>query len=440
MKKLLFIVLTILPFLVFSQNCFFDNTTLKIEKTNINSSYSDFGPSIVNDELWYSSFTNEEMERLAKGQTKKIFYNLYSVPMNINSDILNGKYPQIDDISEGYHAGPVSYCVETGELFVTLSNFDNPDIRNKIYQKSDIRLKIVVVKKIEGKWKLMYEFPFNDSKYSVGHPTISKDGNILYFASNMPGTLGKTDIFMCTRNDSTWSEPVNLGNKINTSNDNMFPFLFEDNILIFSSRNENDKLNLFYTNLSDTSFVPKEIYELNSNEDDFGLVINNNKTVGYFTSRRNGGVGDDDIYKVLFTKIEPEPQPVLPVPVPLVVNQIFTLNNIFYDFDKWDILPESEVELDSLVTVLKEHPELKVELGSHTDCRGSDAYNIILSQKRSDSAVNYIVSKGISRDKIVAKGYGETILINKCDDGVWCSESEHRKNRRTEIKILEINK
>jgi len=121
------------------------------------------------------------------------------------------------------------------------------------------------------------------------------------------------------------------------------------------------------------------------------------------------------------------------------VGMKFVMENIYYDFDKWDILPESAVELDKLVKVMNDNPGWKVELGSHTDCRGSDDYNLVLSQKRSDSAVGYIISKGISADRIIAKGYGETELVNQCDDGVPCSEADHRKNRRTEFKILEMN-
>ncbi|MCF6357428.1 MAG: OmpA family protein [Draconibacterium sp.] len=115
------------------------------------------------------------------------------------------------------------------------------------------------------------------------------------------------------------------------------------------------------------------------------------------------------------------------------------MKNIYYDFDKWDILPESEIELDKLVKVLKDNPSWKVELGSHTDCRGEDAYNEVLSQKRSDSAVGYVVNGGIQKDRIIAKGYGESQLVNECDDGVSCTEAQHRKNRRTEFKILEMD-
>jgi outer membrane protein OmpA-like peptidoglycan-associated protein len=115
------------------------------------------------------------------------------------------------------------------------------------------------------------------------------------------------------------------------------------------------------------------------------------------------------------------------------------MENIFYDYDKWDILPESEIELNKLVEIMNDNPSWKVELGSHTDARGSDSYNEKLSQKRSDSAVNYIVNKGISKNRITAKGYGETQLINRCKNGVECSDEEHRQNRRTEFKILEMD-
>lgn len=120
-------------------------------------------------------------------------------------------------------------------------------------------------------------------------------------------------------------------------------------------------------------------------------------------------------------------------------NQIILLENIYYDFDKWEILPTSEIELNKLIKVMNDYLGMKVELRSHTDCRGNDLYNEILSHKRSDSAVEYIVENGIQKGRIVAKGYGESKLMNRCDDGVDCSEEEHRENRRTEFKILELD-
>jgi outer membrane protein OmpA-like peptidoglycan-associated protein len=121
------------------------------------------------------------------------------------------------------------------------------------------------------------------------------------------------------------------------------------------------------------------------------------------------------------------------------LSNVIDLKNIYYDFDLWNIRPEGKIELDKLVKYMKEHPSLPVELGSHTDCRGTDAYNVWLAEKRSQSCVNYIKSKGIPADKIIAKGYGEKQLVNECADGVKCSEEKHQLNRRTTLKI-DLNK
>jgi outer membrane protein OmpA-like peptidoglycan-associated protein len=112
------------------------------------------------------------------------------------------------------------------------------------------------------------------------------------------------------------------------------------------------------------------------------------------------------------------------------------LDLILYDYDKFNLRPISKVELDKLVGYMKKHPDMKVELSSHTDCRGTAEYNERLSQNRSNSCVNYIISKGIDPSLIIAKGYGEYKLKNRCSDGVECSEEEHQQNRRTELHIL----
>ena len=112
------------------------------------------------------------------------------------------------------------------------------------------------------------------------------------------------------------------------------------------------------------------------------------------------------------------------------------IENVFYDFGKATLRQESKVELDKLAEFLKENPKLKVELSSHTDSRGGDARNLVLSQQRAQSCVDYLISVGVNKNNIVAKGYGETKLINRCKNGVTCSEDEHQKNRRTEIKVL----
>jgi len=114
----------------------------------------------------------------------------------------------------------------------------------------------------------------------------------------------------------------------------------------------------------------------------------------------------------------------------------FAIENIFYDFGKATLRPESKVELDKLAIFLKNNPKLKVELSAHTDSRGGDARNLVLSQQRAQSCVDYLITVGVNKSNIVAKGYGETKLINRCKNDVNCTEDEHQKNRRTEIKVL----
>lgn len=119
------------------------------------------------------------------------------------------------------------------------------------------------------------------------------------------------------------------------------------------------------------------------------------------------------------------------------LNDVFGVEHIHYDFDKWQIRKDAWAGLNNLIQLLKDNPSIKVELGSHTDSRSDEGYNMVLSQKRADEAVNFIVNKGkIAQERIIAKGYGESQLLNHCKDGVNCSEKEHAINRRTEIKVL----
>ncbi len=123
----------------------------------------------------------------------------------------------------------------------------------------------------------------------------------------------------------------------------------------------------------------------------------------------------------------------------LVEGGNWVLKNIHYDFDKSNIRSDAALILDNVVNILNQNPGLRIELSSHTDSRGKDDYNLRLSQQRAESAVNYLVSKGIAKSRLIAKGYGETRLLNHCGNAVDCSEEDHQMNRRTEIKVLNLN-
>jgi len=138
----------------------------------------------------------------------------------------------------------------------------------------------------------------------------------------------------------------------------------------------------------------------------------------------------DTIIKYLYLSPAPKPE------VTYKVGDVFVLEDLYYDFDKYNIRPDAAKILDKLVETLQTHPNLEIELSSHTDSRGNDAYNMKLSQHRAESAVAYLESRGITAKRLQAKGYGETRLLNKCKNGVPCTDAEHQLNRRTEVRVL----
>jgi len=121
------------------------------------------------------------------------------------------------------------------------------------------------------------------------------------------------------------------------------------------------------------------------------------------------------------------------------ISKLYEINSIYYDLDKADIRPDAAEELDKIVQFLTDNPQMNLELGAHTDARASTGYNLKLSQRRAESAVNYIIRRGIAKGRIKPKGYGESQLINECSDGVECPEEMHQQNRRTEFKIIKIS-
>jgi len=126
--------------------------------------------------------------------------------------------------------------------------------------------------------------------------------------------------------------------------------------------------------------------------------------------------------------------------VHLVLDKIYknvqvNISNIYYDYNKANIRPDAAIVLDTLVLLLKENPNVKVEIGSHTDSRGKDEYNMRLSQARAQSVVDYLVAHGIDPMLLTAKGYGESQPVNKCVNGVKCTEEEYQANRRTTFKV-----
>jgi outer membrane protein OmpA-like peptidoglycan-associated protein len=139
----------------------------------------------------------------------------------------------------------------------------------------------------------------------------------------------------------------------------------------------------------------------------------------------------DTTFQVIITMDRPE--------IGKEISKLYEINSIYYDLDKADIRTDAAEELDKIVQFLTDNTQMNLELGAHTDARASTGYNLKLSQRRAESAVNYIIRRGIAKDRIKPKGYGEGQLINECSDGVECPEEMHQQNRRTEFKIIKIS-
>jgi len=124
----------------------------------------------------------------------------------------------------------------------------------------------------------------------------------------------------------------------------------------------------------------------------------------------------------------------------VVIDKPMVVENIYYDYDEWDIRTDAALELNKLARLFIDNPELSFELSSHTDSRASDLYNLVLSEARAKSAVDHLIRQGVDPDRITAKGWGEKFLVNRCGNDVECSEDEHQANRRTEFKVTRYGK
>jgi outer membrane protein OmpA-like peptidoglycan-associated protein len=299
-------------------------------------------------------------------------------------------------------------------------------------------------------------------------PVVASDGN-LYFSSNGHAGYGSLDIFKSVNNDSQWSVPQNMHMPFNSSFDD-FAIAFvpgTSNGLFSSNRTGGQGSDDIY---AFTEIVkPQEVIQPayltgivkdKSNQLPVGgatvFVLNHEtgmvkvlktKADGSFSMKVENPAAYSikatmsnyiaDCLNMKMASVKAGTTSETPRELlldKLEVNKVFRIENIYYNFDKYDIRDDAKPELDKLVRIMKENP-ITVELGSHTDCRGSFAYNDKLSQNRAESAVGYIVKSGVEKTRITAKGYGEHQLTNKCADGIICSPAEHQANRRTEFKV-----
>ncbi|WP_281540819.1 OmpA family protein [Maribacter aestuarii] len=496
-----------------------------IKSFEYNSPYSDFAPSYYKEGLIFSSDRDTgNFARYRHTWNAKDFLDLYKV--NSDSTSINEVIKIGENVNTRLHESTSVTTKDGQTLYFTRNNFIDGDYIKD--EKGIIRLKIFRAQMVDGVWSEIEELPFNNNAYSVAHPSLSPDEKTLYFASDMPGTLGESDLFMVTINDDgTFGTPQNLGPNINTEARETFPFMTNEEILYFSSDGHPGLggLDVFATKTKRQDFTGKVLNvgePVNGKNDDFTFIFKEEDKTGYFASDREGGLGADDIYgfvekeplvfdciqKVTGTVRDKISNEVLVGATVKVIdennNEIMTtitdsdgnyslqldcnkgnfvralmdgyipfeeyigesdgkpkiidfylerdtitagfgddlakllqLSTIYFDFDKYNIRKDSEIEIEKVIAAMEKYPSLKLKVNSHTDSRGPAAYNLWLSQKRAESTINYMISKGIASNRLESEGYGETKLINECADGVKCSSEKHDLNRRSEFIILE---
>jgi outer membrane protein OmpA-like peptidoglycan-associated protein len=314
----------------------------------------------------------------------------------------------------------------------------------------------------------------NLEKYDEMTPYMASDGETLYFSSDRPGGLGDNDIWMTKRLDKTWqkwSDPVNLGSPINTPEWDAFFTLDAGGEYAYLTNSENGfgESDIVKVKLLEKE-RPKPIVMVTGNvfnaktkqplsaslvyqtlpdgieagngissplDGSFKIILPYDKNYliratadKFFAQSENLNL--DSLVKVGYKEIHKDLYL-----MPIEIGQIVRLNNVFFDFDKWDLRPESFVELDRVVKLLEENPAIEIEMSAHTDSRGSDDYNLKLSDNRARSVMEYILSKGISSTRIISHGYGETVPVASNSNADGSDNPENRQlNRRVEFKIL----
>ncbi len=502
-----------------------------VENLPINTQFADFGSHVHNNQLYFTSARDTgSFSKKIHTWTGEAFTSLYQY--NLPNDTVSKKLKVKKlkgDVKSKFNESTTVLTADGKTMYFTRNNMLG-NTRGYDVDKNT-KLKIYRAELQNGKWNNIQELPFNSNDFSTAHPTLNKDGSILYFASDRPGGYGNSDLWMVTVNGNGYGVPQNLGPTINTEGRETFPFINSNDELYFSSdgRIGLGGLDVYGVKIKeDGSFYEvQNIGEpINSNTDDFAYFIDYQTKKGFFSSNRLGGQGNDDIYSFIETKalnlgcsqelvitvVDSKTRNIIPeaslnlydnlynelassdkftnggfrfntdykcgetyrvkvskegyitkedvavldnesgisertivleqIKVEVKKNddlfKVLKLKPIYFDYDKDNIRPDAALELAKVVEVLKDYPRMKIDVRSHTDSRGSDQYNLKLSERRAKSTAQWIADQGIDISRITYKGYGETQLLNKCINGSKCSDTEHEENRRSEFIVLEL--
>lgn len=478
-----------------------------------NSAFPEYAPVISADEsvlIFTSRRNNSTGGKIAEDGS---FYEDIYISYNYNGE---WSEPQSigSNINTPGHEATIGLSVDGQQLFIYKD--DNGD-GNIYYSKLD-----------GDTWQVPVKLSDNvNSKSWESHATISSDGNTLYFTSNRKGGFGGRDIYFSRKlPNGEWGLPINMGPKINTPYDEEGPFIHPDNrTLFFSSKGHNSMggFDVFISIKDDNGNWSPAMnmgYPLNSSDDDVFYVLSADGKRAYYSSFKEDGYGEKDLYMASFIEFKEKPLALIkgtvkdaygnvPKDVVIVVsdnetgeivgtyipnsktgNYLFilppganynisyeaegylfksenidipddanyfqvnkaieleaiqigskiVLNNIFFDFDKATLRDISKVELEKLTKLMELNSKMSVEISGHTDAKGNEDYNLKLSQERAQAVVNYLINRGIDKNRMVAKGYGKSkpIAQNYNPDGSENADGM-QLNRRVELKVTGLN-
>ncbi len=495
-----------------------------------NSRRGEFSPMLSGekyDQLYFASSRTKDKDAKLNAITGQYNNNFFCVKQDERGNWLAPEELE-DEVNTEFDEGTPSFTADGNTMYYTYCSQDESSNRTaEIYRSS----------RSSAKWGKGSRVEIvKDSVTALGHPAISPDGRWLYFVSDAVGGFGGKDIFRAQVTSQGIGPMENLGDEINTSGDEMFPFVRDSVTLYFASNGHPGMggLDLFKAVKDSTGHwnVENMGYPINSIGDDFGITFEGRKEKGFFSSNRNDARGCDHIFsfekptitvqiegfvndveeypvenatvrivgrdglnaKVLTKKdgsyhveLERDIKYVMMASAQGYLNQNFELHtsaeeknetyivdfflspiskpvvieNIFYDFDKATLRPESKEALDEMIKMLNDNPNVTIELGAHTDRKGSDKYNERLAQRRAQSVVDYLIAAGIDTARLEAKGYGESVpktvtkkmaqqyeflhegdvlteefILNLTPEQ---QEVADQINRRTEFKVLRTN-
>jgi len=618
----------------------------------INTPYFEFSPTYYQNGIVFVS--SRQRGGLIDPKLNEPYFELFYAKLDKTGTPYQPRLFSLE-INAKYHEGPVTFTSDANRMFFSRNNSKNGTYETDSEGVS--RMQIFQANRGLLDWENIQLLPFNSSEFKSLHPTISEDGLRLYFSSDRPGGFGGMDIYVSEFIDGTWLDPINLGPDINSSGNEVFPFIHPTGVLFFSSDGHKGfgGLDLYLVDISQRQWgkLVNMGEPFNSQKDDFGFTMSPTGTTGFFSSSRDGGLGKDDLYEftapdglegvkvatqvlakvqvldadtkrpvngakiriyeqaadgstrggdiyemellpnqdssgtikmverrkttvelgepdvmvdkegsailtldpqfnytllidqegyktvekalklniaesfyevpislekracinlsgivksagynkpipnteikiqstcsasldVVKTNVEGKFEYCLEAPCLFTISagktgfageqkeistvnlrggrsfdvsfmlspdrnaqtksvldagMVIILEGISYDFNKSAIRKGTTRDLETLASLMLTYPSLWIEIGAHTDSRGTTDYNQVLSEARAVFAKDFLLKNGIAEHRILAQGYGESRLRNQCKDGVTCSEGEHNFNRRIEVKVLQV--